>query len=146
MTLKYISSRPTCGKSDERLVGRFMIKGGQFSILEDHNGLLEDSLPEGPMDERHNKILFGLIHSGYYKIVSADHINQGHHDDLVDELSLGNTEPDQEFIVSGPTLHEPMRLEFYGENAIVDGEKLDDDKVKDLMDKIHSGVYRMVPI
>src|SRR4051812_6172309 len=91
----------TNGKHESQLVGRFVIQNGEFHVLEDHDKLMSDSLPDGPMDYAHEKFLWSLQHSGYYRIVHEDEINEGHHQGLVEDLDIGPTEPDAEYILTG---------------------------------------------
>ena len=145
-TYRLYSIFHTMGKPEERLVGRFWINGGELHILEDHNNLLSDSLLNGKIDQKHEKVLWNLIHSGYYKVIPESGVNEGHYDDMAQDLDIGEISPDQEYIVSGATLDSPMRLEMHGENLILDGKRLSEEEVKSFMSKVHSQEYTLVPI
>src|SRR6266700_2242145 len=130
--------KPTNGVPEQNQVGRFMIQGGQFTVLEDPFHIFKHNLPDAKMDETHLKLLSHLQNSGYYKLVNDDDINEGFHEDLTPDLDLGATpRPDNEYVVSGPTLRTPMRLEVFGSNFVLDGRKLSEEEVKEFMDNVH---------
>lgn len=135
----------TAGKPEERLVGRFYIKGKMFHLLEDHDHLFRDSLPDGQMDEAHQKVIWNLMHSPYFRVVTEDEINQGFHDNLVEEIDLGQNKPDAEYLLSGYA-SEPLHMEMYGENAILDGKRLTDEQLSGIMNKVREDRYKLVPI
>src|SRR6266851_2331960 len=135
---------PTEGKPEQHMVGRFMVEGDQFHILEDHNNILSDHLSDGLMTPNHQKALFNLLHSGYFRIIPEDEINEGHHEDQIEDLDIGNTEPDATYLVSGPTLDEPKVLEMYGDNCVLDGKKLSEEEIKGLMQNIHNDVLKLI--
>lgn len=126
-------------------MGRFLIQGKNFHILEDHDNLIQESIHDGPMDERHEKILWHLIHSGYFKVVHEDEVNEGHHDNLINELDIGPTEPDEQFILTGKEA-EPQRVEIYGDVIILDGQKLEGEELNDFINKVREHTYKLTAI
>lgn len=140
------SIMPTNGSPEERFVARFLVDGKNFNVLEDHSNLLSDSLPNGLMDPTHFKILWRLMHSGYHKVVPENEINEGHYQNLIPDLDLGYTEPDQEYLLTGPMLEAPKRVEMFGQNVIVDGQKLKPEELQDMMDRIHSHELKLIPL
>jgi hypothetical protein len=75
----------------ESLVGRFVIHGGNITIMEDHGGILEDIFPPGPMTERELHRMKALENgqSAYWELVREDDLNQGKRLDMVPEMDLG---------------------------------------------------------
>ncbi len=133
------------GKPHDQLVARFLIDDGAFHILEDYNHVLVDSLPEGVYDEGHEKVLTQLSNSGYFKVIHEKDANEGNHESLIEDLDVGDVEPDSEFLI-----HEegtaPQTLQMYGGTAILDGKKLSDEELQQLMDKVKSSEFTMHPI
>jgi hypothetical protein len=128
----------TFGKPQERQIGRFTIKNGQFFILEDYDGILEEMLPEGPFSDLHQRALSSLFHSAYFKLVDEKKVNQGEHEDLVPDLDIGNTKPESEAMLSYPD-QEPQMIEIFGDKMVMDGQVLSEEAVKKLMDDVRSG-------
>jgi hypothetical protein len=92
------SQYPNGDKTDGYMVGRFMVQDGNLRILEDHQGILKNSLTNGPVG--HNAAqLEAMQHSGYLKIVTESDIAQGHHIDLVPKGKEANP--------LGPKVEEP---------------------------------------
>jgi hypothetical protein len=144
-TYRIIQKFPTNGKTEDRLVGRFYVGAGQFSLIEDPLCLFRDQLIDGPMDEAHSKVLEHLLHSGYYCLIHEDEINEGHYDDLLEDMDIGVTEPDAEYLlITGDS--EPQRIDVYGNNFVVNGQKLSDEEADELLFKVHQHEYRMIPL
>lgn len=135
----------TQGTPYEQHMGRFMIQDGQFHILEDYDNLMSDTLGEGLLDDTHKKFICKLTNSGYFKLIHEDEANQGLHDDLIDDLDMGPVEPDQEYIYLVPG-SEPQRIEMFGENAIIDGRKLEENELRELVEAANEGLARMMPV
>lgn len=129
----------------DRLIGRFLIDGKQFFILEDHEDLLESALPDGMLDNNHLNTIDKLNHSPYYKIIHENQLNQGHHDHLIEDLDIGPVEPEAEYILSGRN-YAPERMEAYGDSILVDGKKLEDQEVQEIMSKVRSGEFKLIPV
>lgn len=132
-------------KPQDRLVGRFLIDGKQFFILEDHEGLLENSLPDGLLDNHHLNVIDKLNHSSYYKIIHENQLNQGHHDHLIEDLDIGSVEPEAEYILSGRN-YAPERMEAFGDSILIDGKKIEDSEVNEIMNKVRLGEYKLIAI
>jgi hypothetical protein len=138
---------PTKGDTEENYIGRFLVQGGEFFNLEDHTGMLQEHLPDGPMNDIHKKALQSLMNSGYYKVVHEKEISQGHHETLIPELDLGADEsPEAEYILTDEMGSEPKRVEMYGEVVIIDGQKVEEKEYNKIMDLIHSGKMKLIPI
>ncbi len=132
------------GKPHDQLVARFLIDDGAFHILEDYNHVLVDSLPEGLYDEGHEKVLTQLSQSGYFKVIHEKEANEGHHEDLIEDLDVGDVEPDAEFLIHEDP-NPPQTLQMYGQIAILDGKKISDEELQHIMDKVKSGEFTMHP-
>lgn len=133
------------GMPEERLVGRFLIQGNAFNILEDNDRLLEDEVVDGPLTDRHLKFLHHLQHSPYYRLVCSTELNEGHHDDQLEELDIGHEEPETVYLLQEEG-QPPRRLECYGERMLLDGELLTDEQVNNLMNEVYSGKISKIPI
>lgn len=144
-TYRIYAVHHTSGSPHEQLVGRFMIKDNEFHILEDNDHLLQDSFPEGFMSDQHQKLLWQLEHSGYYKVVPDQEANEGFHEDLIQDLDIGQQDPDAEYIIHEEG-KEPQRLEMYGSSAILDGHKLGNEELNNLMNLVHTGKVQKVPL
>lgn len=74
-----------------RLMGRFVIHGGNITVMEDHGGIIEDMFPAGPMTGRELRRMKAMENgqSAYWELVREDDLNQGKRMDLVPELELG---------------------------------------------------------
>ena len=135
----------TQGTPHDQLVARFWINSEYaFHILEDYNHLLADTLPEGVFDNNHEKLLSQLSYSGYYKVIHEKEANDGHHENLIEDLDIGNVDPDAEYLIHEPG-EEPKTLEMYGEHAILNGQKITDEELQQLMDKVKSEEVTMHP-
>jgi hypothetical protein len=132
------------GEPHDQLIARFLIDDNAFHILEDYNHLLSDALPEGLFDDGHERMLSQLASSGYYKIIHEDEANQGHHENLIEDLDIGDVEPDSEYIIHEEG-EEPQTMQMYGEIAILNGRKLTDEELQQIMDKVKSGELSMHP-
>ncbi len=132
------------GAPHDQLVARFLIDDGAFHILEDYNYVLTDSLPEGLYDNSHDKVLSQLASSGYFKVIHESEANEGHHEGLIDDLDIGETEADSEYLIHKEG-DEPQTLQMYGETAILNGRKLSDEELQDIMDKVKSEELTMHP-
>jgi hypothetical protein len=133
------------GEPQDVLIGRFMISGKNFNVLEDHDGLLSESLPEGQIGPVHQKFFSSMDHNPYYKLVNENHISQGSHDDLMEEIDWGDSNPEARYMLLAPN-EEPRRVEMYGENMVLDGERVPDDKVDELVAAIRDGKYKLLPV
>ncbi len=132
------------GKPHDQLVARFLINDSQFHILEDYNDLLSDALPEGFYDASHEKLLNQLASSGYFKVIHEDEANQGHHESLIEDLDIGDINPDAEYLLYQDG-EEPQTLQMYGDTAILNGRKISEDELQQIMDKVHSQELEMHP-
>lgn len=61
---------------EERLVGRFVIQGLNLKVLEDHNGIVREIFPDGPISETILRRMQQLAHSAYWKLVSEDEVSE----------------------------------------------------------------------
>jgi len=75
-------------------VGRFALHGGNISVLEDRDGLVESIFPPGPMTSRELMRMHQMEdgRNPYLELVLEQDIQEGHRDDLVEELNLGGSE------------------------------------------------------
>ena len=127
----------------EHLIGRVWIDQGQMHILEDHYSLLSDQLPEGPISDIHQKVLDSIINNGYFKIIHEDDLNSGLHEDKLEELKLGDTDPDHTYVlqdVNGE--EEPQYVEVYGERIFVEGREI----TEEVTNAIKSGTMKLYPL
>lgn len=133
------------GDPQEVLVGRFMVKDGNFTTLEDHDGLITKELPDGPVGHPHEKFFNGIDNSGYYKLIAEQNIDQGHHADLVEDVDWDDSQPEARYILMAPN-EEPKRMEMYGETVVLDGEKLSDEAVKKIIEAVRENKFRLLPV
>src|SRR5277367_1207167 len=123
------------GDPQESLVGRFMVQGNNFTTLEDHDGLITNEVPDGPIGYPHQKFFNGLDNSGYFKLISEQNINQGQHKDLIGDVDWDDSQPEARYLLLAPN-EEPKHMEMYGETVVLDGERLDDDAVKKIIEDV----------
>jgi hypothetical protein len=69
------------------LVARFSYTGTSLQVLEDHDGIMEDLVPGGRVNNRTLARLHAMSHSPYWRLVSEEDIQSGEHDDLVPEMT-----------------------------------------------------------
>jgi hypothetical protein len=129
------------GKPVERQVSKFFIKNGKFYILEDHDNLMEDVI-EGPITPEISKKIFHLCHTPYFKVISDKQANEGAHDDVIPEMSLGDVDPDAKYFVWNG-IDQPKILEIYGINTIFGGKQISKDELKELFAQVQLGKYKM---
>jgi hypothetical protein len=134
----------TQGQPQEMMVGRFLLDNNKFYCLEDHDGIFAD-YPEDTLDARHLKLFSSLMHSGYFKIVSENEANEGHHDNLIEELDIGGQEPDKEFYLTGQNMP-PQRLCYYGNVALLDGQRLSDEELRNIVEQVNAGQMSLEPL
>jgi hypothetical protein len=142
-TYRIFAVMHTYGKPQERQMGRFTVQNGQFFILEDYDGVLEEMLPEGPFSDIHKRALSSLFHSGYFKLVDEKEVNQGVHEDLIPDLDIGNTEPDSEAILSYDD-QDPQMIEIFGDKMVRHGQVLPQEEVDKIMEDVNNGVAKLV--
>lgn len=68
-----------------RLVGVFVVIKGVVHHMEDHEGNLQDIIPEGKLTERTLLRMMNLAQSPYWILVHEENINAGYHPELLDE-------------------------------------------------------------
>lgn len=76
------------GQETKRLVGRFAILGQDVKILEDHDGVLSDALPQGKLSAQHLKTILNFQMSPYWSLVSDRDVSEGHHEEEIPDLEL----------------------------------------------------------
>jgi hypothetical protein len=57
------------GRTGSRLVGRFEVMDGIITILEDHDGNLEEIFPNGPLEDRELRAMQSMSNSPYWDLV-----------------------------------------------------------------------------
>jgi hypothetical protein len=129
------------GKPIERQVAKFLIKSKKFYVLEDHDNIMEDVI-EGPLTEAISKKVYHLCHSPYFKVISDKQSNEGFHDDLIPEMSIGDVNPDSQYFVWNG-IDAPKMLEIYGKSAILDGNKLSNEELRELFAQVQLGKFKM---
>jgi hypothetical protein len=77
------------GRSQSRLVGRFVFYGDRLVSLEDHDGLVESLAPNGKVTEKTLRRLGNLSESPYWDLVLEDDVQAGEHEDLLPEVDVG---------------------------------------------------------
>src|SRR5512138_1493052 len=77
--------------AETRLMGRFAVHGGNITILEDHDGIIESMFPAGPLTSRELRRMQSMENgqSAYWDLAREDDLNEGRRADLVPELDLG---------------------------------------------------------
>lgn len=127
----------------DQLIGRVQC-GKTFEILEDHKGIFDYIAPEGEMTDLHHKIMDSLSHSGYFRVISEEHLNQGLVEDVIPELDLNMT-PDHEYmLVSGDMA--PVRLHIFDSHWVVNGRKITDEEKAKYIALIRSKKLEMHPL
>ena len=147
-TYRVYSVRQTNGDPAERFLARFLINDKKFNVLEDYENLLSRNLPEGQITPSHDKLIWSLMHSGYYKVVHEDEGNQGAYEPLIQEMDTGGDQPpDATYLIMDNfnEYEEPKQLEMYGETAFLDGQKISDEELKQIVESANNGQIRMLP-
>lgn len=132
----------------ERFVARFLINNSEFHVLEDYENLLSGNLPEGHLDEVHCKLIWKLLHSGYFKVVHEEDGNQGAYDPLIQEFDTGGHQPPDAIYTITDNLNEyeePKTLEMFGDSAFLNGQSISDEELRQLVEAANSGAIKMVP-
>lgn len=147
-TYRVYSVRQTNGDPAERFLARFLINNNKFNILEDYENLLSGNSPEGDLDPSHDKLIWNLLHSGYYKVIHEDEGNQGAYEPLIQEMDIGgDKQPDATYLIidNFNEYEEPKQLEMFGETAFLDGERISDEELKQIVESANTGHIRMLP-
>ena len=80
------------GPEDRQLLGKFVIFGTELRVLEDHEGLVEDVFPSGPLSGLILKRIAQMKDSPYFSVIKQEDIEQGMHEDEIPTIEL-NPEP-----------------------------------------------------
>lgn len=128
----------------DRLIARIHIDS-DFNILEDHLGIFDGALPEGSMDDIHHKFIESLAASGYFRVVSEDQLNQGIHDDMIEELDV-HVQPDHEYLLYGQDGEAPKRLHIFDDSWVVDGAQLSEEEQQKYIEQIRSKQLGLHPL
>ena len=120
----------------DRMIARINCDN-DFNILEDHECIFDGSVPEGPMDDLHHKFLESLAASGYFRMVSEESLNQGAHDELIDELDI-HVQPDHEYLLYSQDGEQPKRLHIFENSWVVDGAQLSEEEKQKYIEQIRS--------
>jgi hypothetical protein len=128
----------------DRLIARISIDK-DFSILEDHEGIFDGSVPEGAMDPVHHKFLESLAASGYFRMVSEESLNQGTHDDMIEELDI-HLQPDHEYFLYSQDGEQPKRLHIFEDSWVVDGAQLSEEEKQAYIEKIRTKELGLHPL
>jgi hypothetical protein len=134
------------GQRHDRLLGRFAIYEGMLIHLEDHGGVMDTMLPAGMVTARTKMRLQGLERSGYYKVIPESEINEGHHPNHLERLDVGQAEPDSVFTLAGEGMPVPKVVEVWSDAVEVDGKRLADNEVHEMMDKVRAGTLILTPV
>lgn len=130
---------------DERLLARIMIKGKSFDILEDHDGVFQETLPGGFFANEHHKTFWKIMYSPYFRVVLEKDVDQGHHEELIPEFDLGPHEADSNYLLEEPGMP-PKQVEMFGENVLVDGKLLSEAEKEIFKQTIHMPNVVLRPI
>lgn len=74
------------GKTQARLVARFLLYGDRLTTLEDHDGLVESLSSNGKVTAKTLRRLENIEASPYWDLVFEDDIQEGKHEDLLPEV------------------------------------------------------------
>lgn len=131
----------------DKLIGRVMFDKRECHFLEDHDGFLSSNIHEGPVSEEHGRFMENLAHSGYFKVVPEEEIQQGLHDELIPDLDIGEIQPDHEYLLIDPTQDgPPKRVEIHNSFWIVEGKNLSPEEKNDLLNSIREGKVQLYSI
>ncbi len=131
-----IYSRAGVSGIPDRLIARISIDK-DFHILEDHQGIFDGSVPEGPMDPLHHKFLESLASSGYFRMVSEEQLNQGVHDDMIEDLDV-HVQPDHEYLLYSQDGEAPKRLHIFEDSWVLDGAQLSEEEQAKYIEQIRN--------
>lgn len=135
---------------DRKLLGKFMIHDGELSILSDYGHHL-DSLQEGKIDDRSQKLIQKFFDSPYLDVVSKGDILSGKRLDLIPEASHGEVSapgqeeqdrddrPDSVFDYLQEGMDKPHSLEIHDSEGYLDGNKLTRPELETIMANVESG-------
>lgn len=71
------------GGIQKRLIGRFLLYGEFFSVLEDHDNLLEKLVPDGQVTAKVLARFKNMEQSPYWDLVLEKDVQEGKHPDLL---------------------------------------------------------------
>lgn len=123
----------------KNLSARFLVHGGKFVRLEDHDGALGHNMPSGDMTVQHLRQLARLSTSGHYQLVDEADVGAGEHPEHLPDLDVGMSIPEASFWITGGSLSRPIRMDVHGETVILDGTPLEQDQAKEIEQRISSG-------
>lgn len=130
-------------KPEREGVGRFVVEGGKCNILEDHHGVLSDSIPDGVISQDHLRTFFGLLRSNYYELVNKQDFDAGLHKDNIPAFDPhSGTMNVASYKIKSPDGRE-ISLEIRGETVIIDGEEAPPNEAAELERLIESGQYKL---
>lgn len=133
------------GARHDRLAGRFVIENGMLTILDDYMGKLHQLFPVGLVTARTKQRIASVDRSGYMQLVREDHVNEGEHPEHVNELDLGELQPEATFMLVGEGIPAPQLVEVWSNAVMVAGKRLSDLEARDLMDKVEAGKLILTP-
>lgn len=134
--------------------GRFMVKGGQLSHLEDYHGLLSDTIPEGAVDDY--TVLRVNSPGPHLSVAGRREIAEGRRLDFVTDHPLPKMLPDPVQVTPAaangappprpqmPAVwhyhrvghDKPHLLEAHGGKYLLDGNPLQDDEISTVLDNV----------
>jgi hypothetical protein len=132
--------------AQRRLMGRLAVTDGYLHQLEDHFGTLGQLFPDGPVSNQALHRLDVMRHHPYYQVVQEDHINEGHHPADVPDLEIGPTEPEGTFTLAGEGMATPQIVEVWGEAIVMNGRRLSESDVHQIMSKVREGSLHLTPV
>lgn len=131
---------------NRKLIGRLAVHGGVIHHLEDHHGVLHHIVPSGVSSERALTNLEKLKDNPYYEVLSESDVDEGKHPHEIEELDVGEVEPEAMFTLAGEGIPEPVLVEIYADAILMGGKKLNEKEAHELMQKINEGKYILTPI
>ena len=71
---------------DTQQVARFSLQGKNITVLDDTDGIMQELVPGGRLDDRFFTRILSMAESPYWRVIHEGDIAQGYHDDLIPEL------------------------------------------------------------
>ncbi|NDD54382.1 diguanylate cyclase, partial [bacterium] len=142
--------KPSKGKTERHLLGRFMTHGNNLRIIEDYHDQLADSLPEGPIDLHSLQLMDRLKQNPYIKVISQKEIDQ---DPEFAEFASDEKHPEAEPLetTGGSTFeyHQrgvatPQIIEFRGGVPHLNNAALSPEEIDAIKHNVMNGIGKIV--
>lgn len=119
-------------------LGRVVVSNGHTHVVEDRDGSLSHTIPDGAVDEQKEDRWKQLINSAYFDVVSEADLEPHN-------IQQPSIPPDEAFTLIDDVLGTRRRLEAWGDDFFLDGTHLSPQQADAIMNKVRVGELHLVP-